>query len=129
MKEVISQFSDKCIIIKTKQETINERGGSVYEAIRQYWPNKIEKAILADYVLAIIQGSNGKVIAVYKPDAWYDTTKEYVEYQKKHGREYSSKKRIAFTGHEADTIAQKKYVGKYVPEVLWQPQAFFRYTF
>ena len=129
MQDVVSQFSDNCIIIKTKQKTIDERGGSVYEAARQYWPNDIEKADLADYVLVIRQDGHGKIIAVYKPNKWHDVTKEYVEYQKKHGRPYSSKKRIGFIGVEADIAARKKYEGKYVPDNFSQSQACFRYTY
>ena len=128
-KDVVSQFNDKCIIIKTKQETIAERGGSVYEAARQYWQNNIEKAALADYVLVITQDSQGKIIAVYRPNEWRDVTKEYVQYQKKHGRPYSTRKRIGFSGVEADIAAKKKYEGKYVPDNFSQSQACFRYTY
>ena len=129
IKDVVSQFNDNCIIIKIKQEMIDERHGSIYETARQYWPNNIERATLADYVLVIHQESHGKVIAVYKPNEWHDVTEEYVEYQKKHGHPYSAKNRIGFIGVEADIAAKKKYEGKYVPDKFSKSQACFRYAY
>jgi hypothetical protein len=129
IKDVIAQFSDKCIIIKIKQKMIDERDGSVYETARQYWANNIKKAAEANYVLVIHQESQGKVIAVYKPDEWHDVTEEYMQDQKRHGRSYSTKKRVGFIGAEADMAVKKKYEGRYVPDYFSKSQACFRYTY
>jgi hypothetical protein len=119
----------RCFIVKIKQKTIDERG-SVYEAARKYWAAAIERAMQAEYVLAVLAGSQGKVIGVYKPDTWYDVTGEYAAYQHKHGRPVSSRsKRIAFSGGEAEAAVKAQYKGKCLPGYLWRPQAPFRYTY
>lgn len=42
--------------------------GSIYECTRKYWRMSRKKAEQADYCLGV---SNGKVLAVYRPIAWF----------------------------------------------------------
>ncbi|MDR1389234.1 MAG: hypothetical protein LBJ31_04595 [Treponema sp.] len=125
---VISQFNENCLLIKIRQKTIDERG-STYEAVRQYWAADQKRAEYTDLVLAVLAGSGGKVIGVYKPLEWHNVTAEYVKYQEKHNRPFSSRERIAFTGCEADDAAKKRYLDKYLPDELWKAQAPFRYRY
>ena len=56
--------SEKYIIIKTTIQTINERGGSIYEATRQSWDANLEKAEDYKYVLAVVSGIVKEVFIV-----------------------------------------------------------------
>jgi hypothetical protein len=110
--------NEKCMLIKIKQETIREQG-SIYEAVRQWWTADIDKARRADLVLAILVGSGGEVIGVYKPSKWYEVIA------------VSGKKRIAFEGKEITNDV--KYLGKKLPDIFPEIDAGFqnpvRYTF
>jgi hypothetical protein len=116
----------RCFIVKIKQKTIDERG-SVYEAARKFWAADIERAMRAEYVLAVLASSQGKVIGVYTPDTWKDVTREYVEYQHKHGRPVSSRTRIAFEG--AELKDDTKYLGKMLPLEFIPGQNPVKYTY
>jgi hypothetical protein len=107
--------NEKCMLIKIKQETIREQG-SIYEAVRQWWTADIDKARRADLVLAILVGSGGKVIGVYKPSKWYEATNGYVRWQTSHKRPVSKRKRIAFEGKEITNDV--KYLGKKLSNIF-----------
>jgi len=63
MEDKISEFSDKCIIIK-----IHDKFPSLYERVRRCWKINKEKAEQADYVMAVIKG---RVEGVFEPSQWY----------------------------------------------------------
>lgn len=55
------------IIIKTSEDAVKQ-GGSLYEATRQAWRGKLERAKKYNYVLSVIYG---QVKEVYEVDRWY----------------------------------------------------------
>jgi len=122
------KFVDKCVIIKTKEEIIKERGG-LYAAVRCFWHSKKEKAEKADYVLAVVRGKGKYIVEnVFKPTAWYDATDENM---KKYGvkdyyRENEHKGRIFFVGEEADEEIKNCYK-KPLPD-NFKCQCSFQYT-
>lgn len=90
------------IIIKTKQEVIDERGGGEkgrYEATRSAWKLDPKKANKYPYVLSV---TNGIVKAVYKIDekGWTDSERE--------GRYW-------FEGSEAEKRIAKLFLDKRIP--------------
>ncbi|GAB6392893.1 MAG: hypothetical protein MdMp014T_2266 [Treponematales bacterium] len=102
---MIESFTDKCMIIKISK-TVHERG--VYEGVRRSWRASIERASLADYVLAV---DSGVVIGVFKPSVWYPCTEENIQ---KYGGNVHPEK-IAFIGTEADAGTMDRYLNKRVP--------------
>jgi hypothetical protein len=120
--DMISEIIEKCVIIKIFNETIQERG-SIYEAVRWYWRNNLERAECADYVLAV-EIESKRVIGIYKPTLWYCTTRENAS---KYGGGIDDN-RIAFVGEEADDNIKKKYLDKMIPDEYIKGQASFRYN-
>jgi hypothetical protein len=120
--DMISEIIEKCVIIKIFNETIQERG-SIYEAVRWYWRNSLERAECADYVLAV-EIESKRVIGIYKPTLWYCTTRENAG-KYGGGIDYN---RIAFIGEEADDNIKKKYLDKMIPDEYIKGQASFRYN-
>jgi hypothetical protein len=92
--EIIEEITEKCIIIKVKQEVV-DRCGSVYEAVRAAWKLKKSNAEKADYVFAVV---NGLVAGVYKDMVWSE----------------SPNKRLKFDGVRSPKL-EKKYKGKRIP--------------
>lgn len=90
----------KFIIIKTRQEVIDERGGSRYEATRSAWKLDHKKANQYPYVLSV---TNGIVKAVYKIDE-----KGWVKHERK-GRYY-------FDGSEIKDSVAKLFLDKRIPD-------------
>ena len=115
---------DKCVIIKIKSKTISARNNDIYAAVRWAWVAKLERAKRADYVLAVLTGSGGKVIGVFKPEIWYKATakndKKYGHNLNEGGSE-ENEKRIAFQGVGADKNVQNKYLGQFIPEKYKKP--------
>jgi len=107
----ITNFDEKCIIIKIKGSN-----PTVYERVRSCWRANIEKAKLADYVLVIVKG---EVVGVYEPIKWYYSLN--TERCKENKCEKYPCKRIAFTGKEASSDIQKKYLHKYLPDWYMRP--------
>ena len=103
----LTEITDKCIIIKIKQETVFRHG--IYEGVRSCWRANLEKARRANYVLAVVQGI---VEGVFEPTQWYRTTAENV---RKYGG-FHDENRIAFIGKEADADVKNKYFKKAIPD-------------
>ncbi|MDR0886796.1 MAG: type I restriction enzyme HsdR N-terminal domain-containing protein [Clostridiales Family XIII bacterium] len=102
---------DECrwVIIKTRQETIDENG-SLYEAVRCAWCANIERIEKATYVLAAVEG---KVVGVFKPDFWFKTTIENIEKYKCKVREPEIlENRVGFVGEEAPDDIKHRYINK-----------------
>jgi hypothetical protein len=122
MSDTIQTFKGKCVIIKIKRETINDRG--IYGAVRWAWCAKLEHAEQAEYVLAVETGSGGKIIGVYKPTEWYKATpqnnKKYKHFLNVRGTDENTK-RIAFQGVEADNALKKYYLNTYIPYEYRKP--------
>jgi len=109
------EFKDKCIIIKIKQEIIDNRG-DLYEAVRCFWDMKKEEAEKADYVLAVVRGEY-IVQDVFKPTTWYEANEENIEkygVKKYYRNEY--KDRIFFVGEKADDEIRNRYLDKALPD-------------
>lgn len=93
-------YSIKYVIIKTKQETVEEVGR--YEATRKAWKMKLENISQYPYALSV---QDGIVKAVYKVDAW------------KSAAEVGVPDRVMFEGKPVDDAEiTKKFVGKMIPE-------------
>ena len=89
----------KLLYVKTKETTLKERG-SLYEAARKCWSLKPERALVADYVIAVI----GDVCCgVFKPEKWEQCV-------------WKGKERLQFEGHDVSGGVGKIYVGRLVPE-------------
>jgi hypothetical protein len=108
----IEQFSDKCILIKIKQESIYKNNGDIYKTVRRCWHNKISYVQQADYVLAVVDSI---VREVYKPTDWYKPKLE--ECNKNCPTNDVSRPcgRIAFNGELANDEARNRYKDKWIP--------------
>jgi hypothetical protein len=120
MSDTIQEFKGKCVIIKVKSETVRVRG--IYGAVRWAWKGNLERARRADYVLAVLTGSGGKIIDVFKPNIWYRGTAENDRKYKHFLNEGTPDEiRIAFQGVEADNDVKNYYLNKYIPYQYRQP--------
>jgi uncharacterized protein len=106
MEDKISEFSDKCIIIK-----IHDRYPSIYERVHRCWKINKKRAEQADYVLAVIKG---RVEGVFEPLQWFFTCND--KDCKMNKCEKWPCERKGFVGKEAGDDAQKKYLYKYIPD-------------
>jgi len=95
--ETIEKITDKCIIIKVAQRSIDDNNGDIYEATRAAWKLNLYQAKKADYVLSVV---NGIVKNVYGDLQW-----SVIE-------DWARKK---FDGKEAPEDVKEKYVGKLIP--------------
>jgi hypothetical protein len=95
--KVIESFPDKCLLIKIRQSTVDERG-SVYEAVRSAWRLGKDKEQVK-YVLAVV---NGLVRAVYKNLEWTP---------------YLDSGKWQFTGVEVNGKERNPYINHRVPEL------------
>ena len=99
--EVINEITEKCIIIKIKQWSIDRFNGnlseSLYEATRAAWKMSMTRAEKADYVLSVMDGI---VRAVYCDMVWGI---------------HEDRGRLMFDGKEAPKSISDKYVGKRIP--------------
>jgi hypothetical protein len=122
MPDTIQEFKHKCVIIKIKSETVRARG--IYGAVRWAWIASLERARRADYVLAVLTGSGGKVIGVFKPNKWYKATAENdrkYEHFLNEGGSDENEKRIAFQGVEANNDVKNYYLNKCIPYEYKKP--------
>jgi len=110
-------FQEKCIVIRTKHETVAKLG-SLYEAVRWCWRINIDRASEADYVLAVVNYGNRefKVEQVYKPTEWHCITA--AECKNKRAPICTCRKkpcgRIGFTGKKVGTGEGKKFLGEII---------------
>jgi hypothetical protein len=96
--ELIDEITEKCIIIKINQGSINRFSkDEIYQATRASWKLKKSKAEKADYVLAVL---NGIVKDVFTDMIWNDN---------------KERNRLYFDGKCAPENIRKKYIGKRVP--------------
>lgn len=111
--EEITEFTDKCLIIKIRQATIDEKG-SVYEAVRRAWVLNKKHADEADYILAV---SEGFVEGVFVTEGGW--------------KNCDNSDRYYFTGHKAPKEIQDKYFHKRIPKKYKEKGAAspIRYTF
>ncbi|MDR2599750.1 MAG: hypothetical protein LBC73_05685 [Oscillospiraceae bacterium] len=97
--KTISKISEKCIIIKITQDSIDRNKGCIYDTTRQHWKISIHRARTADYVLSV---QDGTVIEVFSCEKW-ETFND-------------GNGRIIFEGRPADDNIRNKYIGKMIPE-------------
>jgi len=102
MEDKISEFSDKCIIIK-----IHDEYPSVYERVRRCWRMNKGRAKQADYVLAVIRG---KVEGVFEPSQWYYIPIEECKKIDSCKNKNQPCGRIGFVGKEASIDVKNKYI-------------------
>ncbi|MCL2003107.1 MAG: hypothetical protein FWG72_03760 [Oscillospiraceae bacterium] len=95
--EVIEAIPEKCILIKIRQEVVEQRDGSIYETVRAAWKLSRAKAERADYVFAVC---NGLVKGIYTDLKWSE--------------EEARSGRLKFDGVQA-TGLEEKYIGKRIP--------------
>ena len=112
-----SNSQEKCIVIRTKQETV-ARLGSLYEAVRWCWRINIDRAQKADYVLAVVNYGNRefKVEKIFKPTEWHCITAKECTGKKAPTCTCKTKPcgRICFTGERAGAEIEKRYLGKII---------------
>jgi len=100
--EVINEITDKCILIKIKQGSIDRFNGNlseaIYKATRAAWKMNIARAEKAKYVLSVM---DGVVKAVYCDLKW-SVHKE-------------DESRLEFDGKAAPEEIRAKYIGKRIP--------------
>ena len=90
------------VIVKTKNETVENCKGSLYEASRKAWRFNFERVKKIKYVLATI---NGMVKEVYKVDNWYPSAEEG---------------KVEFTGKVAIARIRNQFINKLLPKVYRQ---------
>jgi len=93
--------TDKCLIIKVRQETVDERG-SVYEAMRSSWIIGAKRE-QTQYALGVV---NGVVREVRMNMKW---------------TQVPDSRRFEFTADPADQDAQDRYLGRRIPDKYRQP--------
>jgi len=104
--ETIEEITEKCIIIKIKQWSIDRAideyscdfSTAIYEAAREAWALSINRAKNADFVFAVLDGI---VKAVYCDMQWHVSEKWAP--------------RLAFHGTEAPEDIKAKYIGRRIP--------------
>ena len=102
----------KLLYVKTKEETLTERG-SLYESARKYWRVDPSRAREADYVIAVI----GNVCrGVFEPRQWEPCEGRW-------------KGRWQFEGDEVSGAVARRYVGKRVPDDKRRGQNPVRYGY
>ena len=99
--EIIEQITEKCIIIKIKQWSIDRFNGdilaAIYEATRASWKLSMAKAKKSEYVLSVLDGI---VKAVYGDLEWSVD---------------ENRARLKFKGLPAPQHISEKYVEKRIP--------------
>lgn len=93
--EMIDEIVEKCIIIKVRQEVVDEKG--LYDAVRIAWDLNKENAQKADYIIAV---TDSIVKEVYKNAEW----------------EKAENDRIKFTAWVAEDDIREKYIYKRIPQ-------------
>lgn len=93
--EVINEITEKCIIIKVKQEIVDQKG--LYDAVRMAWKLNIGNAQKADYIIVV---TDTIVKEIYKNVNWDQTENE----------------RYQFTAWVADDDIREKYIYKRIPQ-------------
>ena len=88
----------KYCIIKIKDYSINERGGSIYEAVRKHWKVNLSRVKKIPYVLAC---RNGVVLDVFEVDEWHESDEVPGRYM--------------FNGHSAKDEIIDKFKNKRIP--------------
>ena len=117
LKTLGADFEDyRCLIIKIRQQTVDDCNGSVYEAVRSAWRLAPARAEQADCVLAVI---NGEVRGVFTAERWYRSTEENVA---KYGGTVNPD-RYSFTGAEAPAALRDRYSNTLIPEQYRRPSA------
>ena len=101
--EIIDEITEKCIIIKVRQWSVDRHGDvfsdAIYEATRASWKMRIERAEKADYVLSVM---DGVVKAMYCDMKWRHSD--------------NRPERVLFDGKEAPEAIKNKYIGKRIPQ-------------
>ena len=115
--DTITEFIDRCVIIKIRKERVEQNNGDIYKTVRSCWRNDINRAKQVDFVLAVIDGI---VRGVYEPIEWYYSYSEKCESEKPQCEKIKycrRKSRIAFNGRlVTDNDINKHYLNKYIPE-------------
>jgi hypothetical protein len=121
MYPIITEFSDKCLILKTKTSTVSRRG-SLYEAVRKWW-RVGERRNDVEYVLGVV---DNVVRAVYRPREWIYEEVPLIEIEL-----LSLKCRIRwlFVGDEVvNEAVRQRYLNHQIPAKFIGGQRSERYT-
>ena len=93
--EIIKDITEKCLIIKIRQDFIDKHNGDIYEASRHEWRLSAKNALKVEYALIVL---NGVVKTVYTDLTWYPENL-----------------RLTFEGITAPKSILDKYMGKRIP--------------
>jgi len=96
--EYLDEISEKCLILKIRQDFIDSYNGSIYEASRHIWRLSPKRVQNVDYVFSTLVGS-GEIIEIFANLDWYNETDD----------------RISFKGVKAPKSIRNKYIGKGIP--------------
>jgi hypothetical protein len=129
----IQKFDDNCFIVRIRPDSKVIRG-SLYEAAQRCWKANLTRAKKAAYVL-VVEGSDSRVKAVYKPEYWYPLSDEFCKKEKEKCKdEYGAdtqlcqiRRRIAFKGVEITGAV--KYKDRTIPAKYFPGQNPVRYTY
>jgi len=111
--EAIEKITEKVIIIKIRQDVVDEKDGDIYNAVRSCWKLCEDNAKKTDYVFAVV---DGLVKEVYENIKW--------------NKNSECTDRLEFVGNRSLEL-EKKYKDKRIPEKYRQKGAAnpCRYTF
>ena len=96
--EYLKEISEKCLILKIRQEFINSHNGNIYEVSRRVWRLNLKRVQNVDYVFSVLTGS-GEIVEIFTNLQWYK----------------DGEKRISFKGKADMGNIGKKYIGKGIP--------------
>jgi len=96
--EYIDKITEKCLILKIRQDFIDSYDGSIYEASRHVWPLNLNRVQNVEYVFSVLTGK-GEIIEVFTDLHWYK----------------DGEKRVSFEGKAAPNEIKNKYIGKGIP--------------
>lgn len=97
--DTVNTISEKVIIIKTHESTVQSRG-TLYEVIRKWWDLKKERAGCAGYIFAVVRERGEIVQEVYKPNDWYE---------EQDGEQTKTDINLCFNGSVAEESVRSKY--------------------
>jgi uncharacterized protein len=106
LPELVPNPDHKLILINTNKMQTDDYRGSIYDQVRYAWRINVQKAVQADYVIAVVRGV---AKAVFVAERWLPATSEHFPEFLPTGGVWEN--RYGFVGQEASKDAMSFYVG------------------
>jgi hypothetical protein len=109
------KITEKAIIVKltkTTERLIPFTPIELYDATRQYWPNRIERLEQAELAFCVI---NEIIVEVYKIAKWFKAGETLTT---RPTSKQPEKLKYEFVGNVASNELQKKYIGMNVANII-----------